>query len=428
MIAPSDWDDFRGYVNPWVAMRAELGGEPSKVVRAAGSTLWDESNGPVADFTSGWGTQPLGHRDPVVAAALRAFLDTDEPAFHPAGPSPLTGRLARVLCERTGGERVIFASGGGEAVDAALKLARAATGRKRIVALSGAYHGCTYGAVAMMPPGPFSDGFAPHLPGVESLPFDDEVALDALGDDVAAIVVEPLQVEAGVRVLSPACVAALGRAADRTGALLIADEIQTGLGRCGGLLATASWTRRPDVVVLGKGLGGGFLPISAVVCRADTWERAYGSWLTCEAHASTWAGAPMACVAALSTLDQLDERCFSAARRAGERLRSGLVAAIGTHPMVAEVRGDGLLIGVALHAADHPWLGFEAMGVPELADRPSIGFVTAWKLGRAGFYAAPCGHDWTVVRAMPPLNVDDGTIDAFVAAFAEALAWLGERT
>src|SRR5262245_48733163 len=242
------WDEYREFVNPLIAQRAALAGEPVRVVRAEGGPLLDGDGREIEDLH---GTQMLGHRNPVVAGAVRAFLASGAPNWYPARVNPFVGRLARRLCERTGYSNAYFGCSGSDAVEAAVKLARAATRRPGVLCLHGAYHGCGVGSTALMTEGPFRDLFAPHLPEVRRLPFADVEALrSALGaGDVGAVVVEPIQGEGGVRPLPPAYVEALCELTARHGALLVADEVQTGLGRVGAFTATAVWPRRPDVLL-----------------------------------------------------------------------------------------------------------------------------------------------------------------------------------
>ncbi|MDB4998438.1 MAG: hypothetical protein JWM74_5870, partial [Myxococcaceae bacterium] len=242
----SGFDDFREFVNPFIANRAELAREPIRFVRAeAGSgRLVDEDGKTYEDLH---GTQAFGHRHPAIAQAVKDLLETDAPFWFPSRVNPFAGRLARRICERSGHySNVYFGCTGSDAVEASLKLARAATRRPRILSLTGGYHGCTFGSVALMNKGPFRDPFAPHLPGAEAVAWNDVDALARAmkGGDVAAVVVEPIQGEGGVRALSPAFIAALCELTQANDVLLVADEVQTALGRSGHFLATASWPRR----------------------------------------------------------------------------------------------------------------------------------------------------------------------------------------
>lgn len=399
-----DFEDFRRFVAPLLPARVRALGEPGRVQKASGTELVADDGRRVLDFLAGWGTQPFGHRPAAVEARLREFLDGQEPALYTSGVSPFAGRLARMLCERSGLERAFFASGGTEAVEAAVKLARAATGRQRILCLEGAYHGCTLGSLALMAEGPFRAPFGPHLPAVESLPFDDVDALRAALErgPVAAVVVEPVQVEGGVRPVSEGYLAALGEEADRRGFVLVADEIQTGLGRMGRFLASEAWPRRPDAVVLGKALGGGLLPVSCLLGAARLFDRAYGTPETAEIHYSTFGGNSLACVAALATLEALDAPLLAGAAEA--RLAERLDAALRGRVAVKAVRGAGLLAGIQLAG------GGEGPS--------SLGVWLCRRLLRAGYYTGLCAHDASTVRVHPPLTASAAELGAFVEVVA----------
>jgi len=406
-------------VNPGIALRAEVAKEPVRVVRTAGGGLVDEDDRPIEDLH---GTQAFGHRNPAVAAALRAFLDSDAPSWFPSRVNPFAGRLARRLCERTGYTNAYFGGSGSEAVEAALKLARAVTRRPRVLSLERAYHGCTFGSVALMSPGIFRDPFAPHLPGAGQLPFGDLDALAAAlrAEDVAAIVVEPIQLEGGVRALAPAYVDALCELTARHGTLLVADEVQTGMGRTGHLLFSETWPRRPDVALLGKALGGGLQAISAMLTRRELHERAYGkSFESAEAHNATFSGHALGCVAALAALELADAPTMARARELGDRFRERIGAALAGMSLFDEMRGVGLIVGVAMRPTDHPWLSFSHFGFEDLADRPTTGLLLCHRLYARGWFCFVCGHDWRTLRLQPRLDLAPERLDAFVAAIRE---------
>lgn len=423
-----DFQDFARYVNPLVASRAQLAGEPYLLSQVQDGKLVDMEGRSFVDLLAGWGTQAFGHRPAAIENALRAFLDSTAPSFYPSGISPYAGHLARRLQEKTGYDTSFFASGGSEAVEAALKLARAATGKRRIAYLQGAYHGCTFGSVAMMHTGPFRDAFGPHLPQFTSLAANDISALDAaLADpNLAAIVVEPIQIEAGVRFLSDAYLAHLCQATSSQGVLLIADEIQTGMGRTGSLLASMRWPRQPDVLTLGKALGGGLMPLSAMLTRAEIFQAAYGNLHMADAHASTFSGNALACVAGIAAINMLDESMLEQIQRKGQILHDALHAALAQHPLLVEIRGRGLLFGIELAAPDHPCYQFDYLGLPELAQQPAIGMLALHKLYQAGFISQVCGHAWQVLRIHPPYTTSEADLLACAQALRAALDYLWE--
>lgn len=423
-ILRSGFKDYAEWVNPVAASRARLLGEPVQLLRVLdGESVVDAEGRIYQDFLSGYGTQALGHRNGRVVAALRAFLDSDAPSFFSSGISPYAGRFARLLGERTGYGSVSLASSGTEAIESALKLARAATGKKRILGLEGAYHGCTFGSLSLMEKGPFRDPFGPHVQGIETLPFGDVAALaQALAQgDVAAIVVEPIQVESGVRILPEPYAAALAELCPRYGALAVADEVQTGLCRTGRFLASERWPRRPDVVVLAKALGGGLMPLSATLAQRDVFRRAYGSFGTAESHQYTFAGNALSCVAGIESLELLTDELAARVAEVGEAFVQSLRAALTGLPLVDAVRGSGLLVGIALRDADHPWLDFAALGVPELTGKPSMGLLLCHRLFRRGYLVHVAGHEWHVVRLQPPLNISAERLADFVTTCREEL-------
>jgi acetylornithine/succinyldiaminopimelate/putrescine aminotransferase len=424
------YEAYRRYVNPLVTLRAELLGEPTRITGVACGKLV-EPRGHVEDFH---GTQTFGHRHPAITAAVTEFLASDSPNWFPCRVNPYAGLLAQRLCERAGrGEysNVFFANSGSGAVEAALKLARAATRKPRVISLDGAYHGCTMGSCALMKPGMFKDPFGPHVPGAGPIPFDDVDALAAAfrEGDVAAVVLEPIQLEGGVRTVSPTFLEAACELTARHGALLVADEIQTGLGRTGRFLASEAWPRRPDAVILGKHLGGGLVPISAMLTREELFERAYGEhYASAEAHNTTFGGSALVCVAALAALELLTDELIARVGAIGQRFRERLARTLERHALFAGVKGAGLLVGIELVPSDHPWLSFEHFGIDALVDQPTIGVLLCHRLYKRGFYCFACGHDWRILRVLPRFTIEESTLDAFVTAADEELEYLCSLT
>jgi len=430
------YEAYRRYVNPLVTLRAELLGEPTHVTAIDAGRLV-EPRGLVEDFH---GTQTFGHRHPAITAAVTEFLGSDSPNWFPCRVNPYAGLLAKRLCERANttleGPRpaysnVFFANSGSGAVEAAIKLARAATKKPRVLSLDGAYHGCTMGSNALMKPGMFKDPFGPHVPGLAPIPFGD---IDALvtalrGGEVAAVVLEPIQLEGGVRPVPSAFLEVACELTAKHGALLVADEIQTGLGRTGRFLASEAWPRRPDAVILGKHLGGGLVPISAMLTTDELFDRAYGQhYASAEAHNTTFGGSAIVCVAALAALDLLTDELIARVGEVGARFRGKLAATLARHELFEEVRGAGLLVGIALKPSDHPWLSFEHFGVEALADQPTTGVLLCHRLYKRGFYCFACGHDWRILRVLPRFNIPEPVLDTFVSAIDEELEYLCSLT
>ncbi|MDF1661205.1 MAG: aspartate aminotransferase family protein [Planctomycetota bacterium] len=408
--------DFRKYVNAGLVTLCELSSEPYKVIRAQDGALIDEEGKRLHDFLAGWGTQGLGHLNSAVRQALRDYLDTEIPAFFTSAVSPMAGLLAAKLCERTKHyDHCWFASGGSEVVEAALKLARAATKRTRILSLRGAYHGCTMGSLALMEPGPFKDAFGPHLPEVQALPWGciDSLKAALSNKDVAAIFVESVQIEGGVRWLTSEYVEALGRLTDEMGTVLVADEIQTGFGRMGYFLHSETWPRRPDIVVMGKTLGGGYMPLSAMVTKSELFARAYSHPLDVESHNSTFSGNSLACVAGMAALDLLTDELLEGARDKGAFFLDCLKREIGDHEFVKEIRSEGLLFGIELVNPEHPYYSFEYLGLEDMKAVSALGFLLTHRLFKDGYLVNVCGHRWDVLRIHPALDVTREQLEDF---------------
>lgn len=430
-ILRQGFDDFREFVNPLIALRAKLAGEPSDVVHVDAGRLVTADGQIIEDFH---GTQAFGHRNPAIARALLEFLESDSPSWFPSRVNPYAGSLARRLCERASSSveppaysNAYFASSGSEAVEAAIKLARAVTRKPRVLSLEGAYHGCTMGSCGLTAKGVFRDPFEPHVPGLATLPFGDIAALHAAlsQGDVAAVVVEPIQLEGGVHPLPASTINALCELTREHQALLVADEVQTGLGRTGRFLASQTWPRRPDAVLLGKHLGGGLLPISAMLTRRELWERAYGqNFETAEAHNCTFSGSAAVCVVAHAALDLLSESMIERVQALGASFRSGLTESLADLPLFDEIRGDGLAVGIALKSADHPWLSFEHFGMDDLSGHPSVGLLLCHRLYKRGFFCFVCGHDWSVLRLQPRFTIEPERLAEFTRIVREELAQL----
>ncbi|MEA2718276.1 MAG: putrescine aminotransferase [Candidatus Eremiobacteraeota bacterium] len=403
------YDNYRAYLNPPLARVMKLSGSPVEV-RAEGSTITDHNGKTYLDFAGGYGVFTLGHRHPRVIAAVKEQLDrmalSGRTMFN-----PLMGRLAKRLAELTPGDLSIsfFANSGTEAVEGALKLARAATKRPAIVGTDAAYHGKTLGALSASGRDAFRDPFTPLLADVRRVPFGDARALrDAVDDTVAAVIVEAVQGEGGVNIPPDGYLRDVRAICDASGVVMIADEVQTGLGRCGALFACDREDVVPDVMTLAKGLSGGVIPIGAYVARPAVWNAAYAKQPLL--HTSTFGGNELACAAALAALDVLrDEDLVANARARGAQLLAGARATMERHPaVIADARGVGLLVGVELRSE-----GYGGTIIPELLKR---GVTAAWTLNQQ-----------RVIRLEPPLIVTAEEVDAALRAFDAAVAAAFEK-
>ncbi|HUY26946.1 MAG TPA: aspartate aminotransferase family protein [Candidatus Binataceae bacterium] len=373
-----------------------------EIERAEGCWLYTTDGRRYLDLIAGIGVAALGHGDPAVAAALerqsrRHLHVMVYGEFVIEAQVQLAARLAGLLPEPI--SRVYFTNSGAEAVEGALKTARKFTGRAGFVAFEGAYHGDTMGALALAGNPAFRAPFGP-LPGpVRHLPFDDLDALDAIDGSAAAVIVEPVQAEGGVRIPGVPFMRALRERCDRAGALLIFDEVLTGLGRTGRMFALEHFGVTPDLIVLAKALGGG-LPLGAFAGRDEllavlTHDPPLG-------HITTFGGHPLSCAAGLAALEVIVAQGLPArAVQMGKYLREKLLA-LGA-PEIAAVRALGLLLGIEFHAAD-----FAHRFVAAALAR---GVVINWTLNAE-----------RVVRLAPPLVITRQDVDFGVEAMRLALA------
>ena len=319
-------------------------------VRGSVATLWDEDGNEYIDCGASFGVGNLGHCNPAIVEAIEAQareLIHVGPVFGTTAKAAFVEKLLSVAPGNLG--RVFLSNSGSEAVEAAIKFARASTRRKKIIAAMRGFHGRTMGALSATWRKDFREPFEPLVPGFEHVPFNDIEALrKAIDHDTAAVILEAVQGEGGVHVASPEYLPAAREACDRTGALLILDEVQTGMGRTGRLFAVERWGVEPDLLTLAKSLAGG-VPIGATLATEDV-ERAFQG-----SHNSTFGGNPLACAAATAAIEYtVRERLWDRADHLGiigvEKLR-GLEA-----PSVREIRGLGLMIGIELRGKAAPVL------------------------------------------------------------------------
>ncbi|MET8818879.1 acetylornithine transaminase [Streptomyces rochei] len=358
------------------------------LVRGEGSRLWDADGKEYLDFVGGIAVNALGHAHPAVVEAVSrqiASLGHVSNLFIAEPPVALAERLL----QRFGRDgKVFFCNSGAEANEGAFKIGRL-TGRPHMVATDGGFHGRTMGALALTGQPGKQAPFLP-LPGdVTHVPYGDPQALAAaVTEETALVIIEPIQGENGVVVPPPGYLKAARAITAATGALLVLDEVQTGVGRTGHWFEyQAHEGVLPDVVTLAKGLGGG-LPLGATVAFGRAAEL-----LQPGQHGTTFGGNPVACAAGLAVLDTLaDEGLLDHVKRQGEKIRGG-VEALG-HPLVAHVRGAGLLLGIVLTESLAPQVQQAAQDAGILVNAP-----------------AP-----DVVRLMPPLNLGDDVVDAFLGA------------
>lgn len=372
------------------ALLGVFGRPPLVLSHGEGAYVWDVDGKRYLDLVGGIAVNALGHNHPALVSAVSKQAAS---AVHVSNffTTPAQIALAERLLEVSGapaGSRVFFTNSGAEAIEAAIKLARR-TGRPGIVSAGGAFHGRTTGALALTHKPAYREPFEPLLPGVTHVPYGDVDALArAVSADTGAVVLEPLQGEAGV-VSPPAAYLEKARVITASaGALLVLDEIQTGVGRTGAWFAFQHTDVVPDAITVAKGLGGG-VPIGAMV----TFGEATSSLLRPGQHGTTFGGNPLAAAAGLAVLDTIDEMgLLEHVSRVGQHLAQGILAL--DHPLVSGVRGAGLLRAVAL--------------------RREVAAVAAIVAREAGFIVNPVAPD--ALRLAPPLVLSVTEADTFIRA------------
>lgn len=366
---------------------------PIALVRGQGAMVWDADGRAYLDCMTGHGVATLGHCHPEVTAAIQTQAATLV-ACSEAVYNDQRAALMEELTHHTPGDlkRVFLCNSGAESIEAAIKFARFFTGRTEVVAAMRGFHGRTLGALSATWNAKYRDPFLPLVPGFRHVPFNNLAAMeDALTDQTAAVIIEVIQGEGGVHPADPAYLEGLRALCTERGVLLIVDEVQTGMGRTGRWFACEHFGVLPDMLCLGKALGGG-VPMGAVI-----WREALGK-LPAGIHGSTFGGNPLACAASRAVVHVMERDDLPGrAARLGAKLLADLRAI--RSPLIREVRGRGLMVGVELR-------------------RRATQVLRA--LMERGVLAMPAGS--TVVRLLPPLVIAEEQLDQVVQAMAQALA------
>jgi ornithine--oxo-acid transaminase len=411
------------YMNPQMPRMLHAIGFDKVYERAEGPYLWDRDGNRYVDFLAGFGVFGLGRNHPVVRQALHSMLDAELADMVQFDTPLLPGLLAeKLLAKAEGLDRVYFCNSGTEAVEASLKFARYATGRSRILYCDHGYHGLTVGSLSVNGSAEFRRGFGPLLPDA-CIPFGD---LDALEQelrkgDVAGLIIEPVQGK-GVQVVPPGYLKAASQLLHDHGALLICDEVQTGVGRTGRFFAYQHDDVEPDIVAVAKALSGGFVPIGATLAKDWIFEKVYSSMERVLVHDSTFSANAAAMAAGLASLAVIeDEQLIANAEQTGKLLQDMLQDMAQEYELLAEVRGRGLIVGM------------------EFGRPRSLKLRTGWSMlqaARRGLFAQMVvvalferhriltqvsGDFMDVIKLIPPLNITETEVNLFRDAFADVM-------
>jgi len=375
---------------------ANYGRLPRVIVRGEGCYLYDAEGNKILDMFPGWAVSGLGHCHPKVVAALRKqageLLHIDNTFY-----SEPQGQLAKLLSERAFGGKCFFCNSGAEANEAAMKLARLYTAKEKykFITAEGSFHGRTFATVTATAQPKYHEGFLPLLPGFSYIPFNDVAALEsAFSDEVAAVMAEPIQGEGGINVATEDFLQAIRRLCDENGAVMILDEVQTGIGRTGKWFAYQHFDVEPDIITMAKALGGG-VAIGAMMAKPEL-----AAVLTPGKHASTFGGNCIACAAGIAVIEAIEEdNLLQNAAQLGQYTKDKLLQLKQKHSVIDSVRGIGMMIGVQLTG-------------------PGTAIVD--KCLEQGL-RINCTHD-TVLRFMPPMIATKEQIDRAIEILDDVLS------
>jgi acetylornithine/succinyldiaminopimelate/putrescine aminotransferase len=411
------------YLNPQQPRVLHAIGFDKVYERAEGAYLYDADGNSYVDFLAGFGVFASGRNHPVIRKALHDALDAQLAEWTQFDCGPLPGLLAeRLLAKAPGLDRVFFCNSGTEAVESALKFARYATGRGRVLYCDHAFHGLTTGSLSINGSAEFRRGFAPLLPDT-AIPLGDLDALTAelRQGDVAALIIEPIQGK-GVHMPPPGFLAQASALLHEHGALLICDEVQTGLGRTGKFFAYQHEDVVPDIVTVAKALSGGYVPVGAMLAKGWIFEKVYSNMDRVMVHSTTFKGGTLAMTAGLASLAVIEsEALVDNAARTGEKLRAGLASLAERYEILADVRGRGLMIGLEF---DKP-SSLRARASWSMLQKARVGLfaqmVVVALFQRHRILTQVSGDHMEVIKLIPPLMIGDTEVKLFTESLAQVL-------
>lgn len=401
-------DKYTRHINPHLAKLMAFAGFGVEM-RGEGCYLYDHEGRKFLDCLGGYGTFTVGHRHPKVIEAVTDQLGKitlSGKAFFSKNAADLAEKLAQITPD--GLEFSFFCNSGAEAVEGALKFAKGSTGRSKIISTTESFHGKTLGALSTMGRAKYRKGYEPLLPGVVFVPFGDSAAAIAeIDDQTACFIVEPVQGEGGIIVPPDGYLRDLRKACDKHGVVLIFDEVQTGLGRTGKMFACEHDGVSPDIMTLAKALGGGVMPLGAIVGTESIWEAIYSQ--NPISHTSTFGGNPLACAAGIAGLKVIEEEgLVERSAELGVLLKDGLQNVADKHShWVKEVRGRGLMVGFEFQEDE-------------------VGELVVAQLLKYGVCVAYALNNPRVLRFEPPLIITSGEVEFAVDAVDQALVDTGE--
>jgi len=419
------YDLHMRYISPHMARVQQIIGFDKIYTRGQGAYLWDQDGTRYLDLLSGYSVFNLGRGHPVIRQAMLEFLSLDRPTLVKMDCPLLAGLLAEQLVKRMppGLDAIFFASSGADAVDTAVKFARCATRRPRVLYLDHSFHGLTLGTLSLNGGEAFRKGFAPLIPDTMAVTMND---LDGLERElrkgnVAAFIVEPIQGK-GVYIPEESYLPEAQRLCRKHGALFICDEVQVGLGRAGRFLCCEHWNLEPDMVTIAKSLGGGYVPVSAVIMRREINNKVFGTLKRAQVHSTTFGQNDMGMAAGLATLAVMDQdKIVERSAAVGAELLARLAALKERHEIIADVRGRGLIVGIEFRPPGA--LGLRAAWTAiEAAEKGLFTQLVVMSLMRDHHIMTQVGGPGVnIIKLLPPLIIGGEEVEVIASAFEAVL-------
>lgn len=419
-------DLYATHVNPQMVKVLRTIGFDKKYVRAQGQYLYDADGNEYLDFLSGYGVFSMGRNHPKIKAAIQEALNADFASMVQMDAPVLAAILAKKLLSKfhDGINTVFFTNSGAEAIEGAIKFAKCATKRSKILFTEHAFHGLTNGALSLNGNDEFREGFGPLMHDCSSIQLGDIDALEKelKKKDTAAFVIEPIQGK-GVYYPPKEFYPAAQELCKKYGTLLVADEVQMGLGRTGKWFSHEHWDLKPDIVTVAKALSGGFIPVGAICYRREIYDKVFSRMDRCVVHSNTFGRNSLAMVAGLASLDVIEnENLIENASLRGEELVGGLRAMIPKYEMMSDVRGKGCVIAIEF---DRP-KSFKLKLGWDLIHKVNKGLfgqmVVVPLFGKHRILTQVTGHNVDVVKLLPPLCITQDDVKRFLTAFEEVVA------
>lgn len=420
-----NYDLHHHYLNRTLVQVQRTIGVDKVYASARGAYLYDSDGKDYLDFLSGYSVFNIGRNHPAVKRALQDALELDLPNMVQMDSALLSGLLAEALVKRTPShlDAVFFCNSGTEAVEAAIKFARAATGRPAFLSLEGAFHGLSCGSLSLMGNDHFREGFGDLLENCERMPLGDTLALERRLErgDVAAFIAESVQGK-GVHIPGGEYLRAAQSLCRKHRTLFVSDEVQTGLGRTGRWFGFQHWDLEPDIITLAKALSGGYVPCAAIMTRREIYQKVFSRLDRCVVHSSTFGRNNLAMACGLATLQVLEEEglvenCERVSRLLLERLHEFK----GRHSLIREIRGLGLIIAIEFHEPDEFMSRMGWKMLHRIEHELFAQMIVTALFTRHRILTQVAGHGMDVLKILPPLMIGEAEVDRFVSALDNVL-------